>query len=106
MRIRIPGFAGATGGDIIFSDAEIPCGSAFPLLVAGAVWDVGGVWVPEIVPVVGELVSLSGVMVDVEEEREKVFARGARCVSLSSIERQYVHPPEGLHSQSHVRTLG
>ena len=35
--------------------------------------------------VVGDaLFALSGVIVEVEDEREKVLARGARCVSLSS----------------------
>ena len=34
---------------------------------------------------------LSGVIVDVEDEREKVFARGARWVSLSSIACQPSH---------------
>lgn len=32
----------------------------------------------------GDLAGASAVMVDWEEEREKVFARGARCVSFSS----------------------
>jgi hypothetical protein len=38
--------------------------------------------------VVGDLESDSGVMVDWEEEREKVLARGARWVSLSSMQCQ------------------
>ena len=79
MRIRIPGLAGATGGETIASDAAMFCASD-PLLVgAGAVI---GVCVPEDV---GDLAGASGVMVDCEEEREKVFARGARWVSLSSV---------------------
>lgn len=66
VRIRIPGFAGATGGDIMFSEAAMPCGSGLPLLVVGTACDVGGVWVPEVVVVVGvgDLDSASGVMVD------------------------------------------
>ena len=39
--------------------------------------------------VVGEF--LSGVIVEVEEEREKVLASGARCVSLSSEPCQLCH---------------
>lgn len=36
----------------------------------------------------GDFSGASGVMVDWDEEREKVLARGARWVSLSSIYRQ------------------
>jgi hypothetical protein len=54
----------------------MPCVSAAePLLLVGA--GTGGVE--------GDLESESGVMVDWEEEREKVLARGARWVSLSSV---------------------
>jgi hypothetical protein len=112
VRIRIPGLAGATGGDIMFSEAAMPWMSGFPLLVVDAACDVGGVWAPaevEVVVVVGDLESDSGVMVDVEEEREKVLARGARCVSFSSIHRQfYPHARTGPCSNSCVykRTLG
>ena len=70
----------------------MPCVSALPLLVAGAAWEVGGVWVPEVEVVVGDLESDSGVMVDWEEEREKVLARGARWVSLSSVRCQLLYP--------------
>ena len=63
----------------------MPCVSALPLLVVEAAWEVGGVCVPEVEVVVGDLESDSGVMVDWEEEREKVLARGARWVSLSSV---------------------
>lgn len=77
VKIRIPGRAAATGGEIICSDAAIFCVSA-PLLLGGGT----GVLVPE---VVGDLAGASGVMVDWEDEREKVLARGARCVSLSSV---------------------
>lgn len=64
------------------SDAAMFCVSA-PLLVGAA--EVTGVCVPE---EVGDLAGASGVMVDWEEEREKVLARGARWVSFSSISRQ------------------
>lgn len=53
------------------------CASA-PLLLGTGV----GVLVPE---AVGDLAGASGTMVDCEEEREKVLARGARWVSLSSV---------------------
>lgn len=56
------------------------CASAPLLLAVGT-----GVLVPE---AVGDLAGASGVMVDCEEEREKVLARGARWVSLSSTRSQ------------------
>jgi hypothetical protein len=37
----------------------------------------------------------SGTMVDVDEERLKVLARGARCVSLSSAAGQTVNRDDG-----------
>ena len=56
-----------------------------PLLGVGGVAVVEGVCVPEgVVDERGDLAGASGVMVDCDEEREKVLARGARCVSLSS----------------------
>lgn len=58
----------------------MPCVSD-PLLALVGACVIGGVLRPE---VVGDFVSASGVMVDWEEEREKVLARGARWVSLSS----------------------
>ena len=70
------------------SEATMPFVSGLPLLVVGVACDVGGVWDPEVVVVVGDLESASGVMVDWEEDREKVLARGARWVSLSSISCQ------------------
>jgi hypothetical protein len=79
VRIKIPDLAGATGGDTIASEAAMPCMSAPLLLLVGA--GTGGVLSPD---AVGEDLS-SAVMVDCEEEREKVLARGARCVSLSSV---------------------
>ena len=95
MRIKIPGFAGATGGDTIDSEATIPCVSGLPLIVVVVVCDVGGVWVPGVVVVVvvGDLESASGTMVDWEVDREKVLARGARWVSFSSTSRQLIHTP-------------
>ena len=77
--MSIPGLADTGGGDIISSEATIPCGSD-PLLCVVAC-DIGGVCGPE---ASGDFCGASGVMVDCEEEREKVLARGARCVSLSS----------------------
>ena len=44
--------------------------------------------IPLSLPVVELLLLGSGVMVEVEVDREKVFARGARCVSLSSRPRR------------------
>jgi hypothetical protein len=38
--------------------------------------------------VLGGRGAVSGVIVEVDEERLKVFARGARCVSFSSAEGQ------------------
>ena len=104
MRIRIPGLAGATGGDIMFSEAAMPWVSGLPLLVVGAACEIGGVCAPaEVVVAVGDLASDSGVIVDVEEEREKVLASGARCVSFSSTLRQsYPHARSGLSSNSCV----
>lgn len=57
----------------------MPCISA-PLLECAC--EVG-VAEPEVDSPDGDLAGLSA-MVDCEEEREKVFASGARCVSLSS----------------------
>jgi hypothetical protein len=95
VRIKIPGFAGATGGDTIASEATMPCVSGLPLIVVGVACDVGGVCDPDVVVVlvlvVGDLESASGVMVDWEEDREKVLARGARWVSLSSASCQPFH---------------
>ena len=73
----------------------MPWVSGLPLLVVGAACEIGGVWAPAaaVVVVVGDLVSESGVMVDVEEAREKVLASGARCVSFSSTLRQPCHMP-------------
>jgi len=41
--------------------------------------------VPGVVVAEGDFAGASLVIVDCEEEREKVLASGARCVSLSSI---------------------
>ena len=81
--MRIPGLAGATGGEIMVSEAAMPWTSA-PLLGAGV--GCGGVEVGAVAVTValGDLAGSSEVMVDWEEEREKVLARGARWVSLSS----------------------
>ena len=77
----MPDLAGATGGETMDSEAAMPCESE-PLAEVG-------VGAGEVCIVVGDLeVSDSGTMVDWDEEREKVLARGARCVSLSSRERE------------------
>lgn len=88
MTIRIPGLTGAGGGDINASEAAMFCASE-PLLDGARVedWE-SGVERPGVVEPDGDLAGASGVMVDCEEEREKVLARGARCVSLSSIFHQ------------------
>lgn len=84
----------------MFSEAAMPCVSAFPLLVVGAALDGGGVWATEAVDVVvGDLDSSLGVIVDVEEERENVLASGARCVSFSSTLRQPCHKHTISHPQ-------
>lgn len=70
----MPDLAGATGGETIASEAAMPCVSAPLLLLVGGCGR-GGVLRPE---EVGDLDSPSLVMVDWEEERENVFARGAR----------------------------
>jgi len=67
------------------SDAAMPCVSAPLLLAAVVVW-LRGVCVPGVVDADGDLAGVSA-MVDWEEDREKVLARGARCVSLSSMRR-------------------
>lgn len=76
--MRIPGFAGATGGETICSEAMIPCMSV-PLLGV-VLWDNE----VDVVEVEADFTEASGVIVEVEEEREKVLASGPRCVSLSS----------------------
>ncbi len=77
--MRIPDLAGATGGETMASEAAMPWLSA-PLLDVVVEAVVGGVDRPE---EAAEALS-SETSVDWEEEREKVLARGARCVSLSS----------------------
>lgn len=66
------------------SEAAMFCASAPLLLGAVDTWETG-VWVPGVVVV--DLAGASGGIVDCEEEREKVLARGARCVSFSSVYR-------------------
>ena len=87
----MPGRAGATGGEIMVSDAAMPCVSEPLLLAAVVLWlrgvDVPGVEVPE-----GAFAEALSTMVDWEEEREKVLARGARCVSLSSVQVSIPYP--------------
>lgn len=83
MTIRIPGLTGAGGGDINASEAAMFCASGARV----EDWE-SGVERPGVVEPDGDLAGASGVMVDCEEEREKVLARGARCVSLSSIFHQ------------------
>ena len=63
----------------MFSEAMMPCVSA-PLLGGAGCWVIS-LAKPEWV---GDFSGASGTMVDWEEVREKVLARGARCVSLSS----------------------
>lgn len=86
MRIRIPGRTTTAGGDVRASEAAMPCGSA-PLLLAdgGASGDVCEVGVCAPVAGVPAFAAGSLTMVDCEEDREKVFASGVRCVSLSSV---------------------
>ena len=63
----------------------MPLESVAPLLGGAlAVCATGGVDVPVVDAVEDGLAVESVVMVDCEEDREKVLARGARCVSLSS----------------------
>jgi len=42
-----------------------------------------GVWIEGVVDPEGDFAGASVVMVDCEEDREKVLARGARCVSFN-----------------------
>lgn len=83
VKIRIPGLTSGAGGDIRASDAAMFCVSLPLLLVLCWRFEVGagmeGVVEPE-----GDFAGASAVMVDWEEEREKVFASGARCVSFNS----------------------
>jgi len=67
------------------SDAAMPCTSA-PLPVGGVELWLSGVRLPGVVEAEGDFAGAS-LMADWEEEREKVLARGARCVSLSSMHR-------------------
>jgi hypothetical protein len=84
VRIKIPGLTSCVGGEIRASEAAMFCASLPLLLVLCWRFEVGagmlGVEVPE-----GDLAEASVVMVDWEEEREKVLASGARCVSFNSV---------------------
>lgn len=73
------------------SDAAMFCASEPLLLGAVELW-LRGVDVPGVDVAEGDFEGAS-VMVDWEEEREKVLARGARCVSLSSVPSQPLDLP-------------
>jgi hypothetical protein len=85
VKIKIPGLTSGAGGDIRASDAAMFCVSLPLLLVLCWRFEVGagmeGVVEPE-----GDFAGASVVMVDWEEEREKVLASGARCVSFNSVD--------------------
>jgi len=86
VTIKIPGRTGPAGGEIKASEAAMFCASE-PLFDGAMVDDCeSGVEAPGVVLPDGDLTGAS-VIVDWEEEREKVLARGARCVSLSSTSR-------------------
>jgi len=84
VKIKIPGLTSGAGGDIRASDAAMFCASLPLLLVLCWRFEVGagmeGVVEPE-----GDFAGASVVMVDWEEDREKVLASGARCVSFNSV---------------------
>ena len=69
---RIPGLAEATGGDTKASEAAIFCVSE-PFVLLAEVVCVNGVDAPD-----DAFGGVSDVMVDCEEDLEKVLARGAR----------------------------
>lgn len=66
------------------SDAAMPFVST-PLLLGASVDCESGVDVPGVDGWEGDLAGASCASADWDDEREKVFARGARCVSLSSV---------------------
>jgi hypothetical protein len=84
VRIRIPGLTSGAGGEIRASDAAMFCTSPPLLLVLCWRFEVGG-GMKGVVEPEGDFAGASVVMVDWEEEREKVLASGARCVSFSSV---------------------
>jgi len=111
VTIKIPGLTGPAGGEINASEAAIFCASE--ALLDGARVDCdNGVEVPGVVGPDDDLTGASGVMVDCEEEREKVLARGARCVSFNSVQHQvsycswYLRSLAGIATARQCRMIG
>ena len=84
VKIKIPGLTSGAGGEIRASDAAMFWVS-FPLLLVLCCRFEVGVWMDGVVEPDGDFAGASAVMVDWEEDREKVLAKGARCVSFSSM---------------------
>ena len=78
------------------SEAAMPFVSA-PLLLGASVDCESGVDVPGVDGCEGDLAGASCARADCDDEREKVFARGARCVSLSSTNIANQHCPSNLN---------
>lgn len=84
--MRIPGFNGGAGALAFASDAAVTCQLHY---YHTARTQMGGVPIP-LGSLASGLVEVGlgvSTMVDVDEERLKVFASGARWVSLSSVQK-------------------
>ena len=84
VKIKIPGLTSGAGGEIRASDAAMFWASPPLLLVLCCRFEVGA-WMAGVVEPEGDFAGASVVMVHCEEDREKVLARGARCVSFNSV---------------------
>ena len=84
VKIKVPGLTSGAGGEIRASDAAMFWASPPLLLVLCCRFEVGA-WMDGVVEPEGDFAGASVVMVDCEEDREKVLARGARCVSFNSV---------------------
>jgi hypothetical protein len=87
VRIRIPGLRGGAGGEEVGSEAAVHCQwDCCTETIADGVLMLPWVSLRVVDEARGLFVGFcaaSGVMVEVDDDREKVFASGARCVSLS-----------------------
>ena len=90
--MRIPGRRGCAGAEALASEAAVGVGQQAVSAGRGSQVPMPlSLELPSVVALAAELEALgvgwSSTMVDVDDERLNVLARGARCVSLSSAAR-------------------